>query len=498
MSKEQSRARLRFWVRAAATGALLAAGAGVADAKTDPATEAKLAAAQAKIDALTADLQSLTAQVQDLKASEASDVADVRAAAATNQVSISNGRPTIQNADGSQKFAVRGLVQFDATRYIEDDKTQLDLNSGTNFRRARLGIEGTVSKDWSYALTGEFGGSGAEAAQLNQAWVEYGGWRPGFLANPLRLRIGAWAQPANLEDATNNTESLFLERPGVSELNRSIAAGDGRSGIGFNANGDKWYAGGALTGDLVGQGSSSATPVSDEQTGYTARVAYAFLKGPNHALHLGANFNGIIDPQDTGAGPATTKQIRLRERPELRVDDTRLVDTGAINSEGVNSYGGEIGANWKNLYAAGEYFKINLDRSGPLADPDFNGWYVQGAWTLTGEQHQWNAAAGGFRGIRPANEFNPSKNQWGAWELAARYSVLDLNFNEGSVGSAVPASGIRGGEQDISTVGLNFYPNSVVRFLFNLEHADVDKIGAGNAKVHNDFDAVSLRTQVAF
>ena len=89
----------------------------------------------------------------------------------------------------------------------------------------------------------------------------------------------------------------------------------------------------------------------------------------------------------------------------------------------------------------------------------------------------------------------------GRVELAARYSVLDLNYHEGVVGANAPTDGIRGGEQDISTIGLNFYPNAVVRFLLDYEHAKIDKIaGAGinAAKVHDDFDAISLRTQVAF
>ncbi|MEJ0023880.1 MAG: porin [Alphaproteobacteria bacterium] len=69
-------------------------------------------------------------------------------------------------------------------------------------------------------------------------------------------------------------------------------------------------------------------------------------------------------------------------------------------------------------------------------------------------------STGGFRGIRPAKVFDPSKGQWGAWEVAARYSNLDLNDHEGVSGSAVPAGGIRGGEQDITTVGLNWYPTT--------------------------------------
>jgi phosphate-selective porin OprO/OprP len=498
----------RSWLRKAAVGAatsaLLAAGSGgvaVADTKTDAkikALEAALQAEQAQVQAQAAQMQALSAQIADLKASTSSDIADVRATASANQVALANGRPTISNADGSQKFAVRALVQFDATRYFEDNRTVNDLNSGTNFRRARLGVEGAFAKDWNYALTAEFGGSGAEAVVLNQGYVEYTGFKPGALANPLRLRIGAWAQPANLEDATNNTEGLFLERPAVAELVRGVAAGDGRSGIGFNANGDRWFASATLTGDVVGQGSASSTAVSDEQTGFLARAAYEVLKGPDHGLHVGANISGVIDPQDTGAGPATTKTLRLRERPELRVDDTRLVDTGAINADGLLAYGGELGANWKNLYIAGEYFKIDVDKTATSLDPSFDGWYVQGAWTLTGEKHEWNAATGGFKGVRAANPFDPANHHWGAWEVAARYSVLDLNYHAGVASAPLPAGGVRGGEQDISTLGLNFYPNNVVRFLLDYEHARIDKITGLNTKAQTGFDALSLRTQVAF
>lgn len=492
MGKDHARNAARFLKKAAfgaATGALLAASAGPANA--DPATDAK-------IQALEDQVQALSAQIADLKASTSSDIADVRATASANQVVFANGRPTIQNADGTWKIAVRGLVQGDATKYFEDNRAASDLNSGFNFRRARLGVEGTVAKDWSYALTGEFGGSGSESATLNQGWVEYAGIKPSFLQYPLRIRVGAWAQPTGLEDATNNTESLFLERPAAAEIVRGFAGGDGRAGIGLSANGDRWFVSATATGDLVGQGSNSATAISDEQTGYLARAAYAFLKGPNHALHLGVSVSGVIDPQDTGAGPATTKQLRLRERPELRTDDTRLVDTGAINAEGLTAYGAEFGVNWKNLFVQSEYFLIDVDRIASSDDPEFKGWYVQGAWTLTGEQHAWNNAAGGFKGVKPANNFDPANGHWGAWELAARYSVLDLNYHEGVASAALPAGGVRGGAQAISALGINFYPNSVIRFLLDYQHTDIDRITGLNTKAQTGFDALSLRTQVAF
>ena len=54
-----------------------------------------------------------------------------------------------------------------------------------------------------------------------------------------------------------------------------------------------------------------------------------------------------------------------------------------------------------------------------------NGFYVQGSYLLTGEHRPYNRALGIFSGIRPKRNFLEDGG-WGAWELAARYSYLDL------------------------------------------------------------------------
>jgi phosphate-selective porin OprO/OprP len=496
-----------------ASGALLLAAASpaalaqetISTTQTQAASNPQ-AAAQARIDALEEQVRALSDQIADLKTSVAANIDDVRATQAANATVLSGGRPTISTGDGQQKFAVRGLVQFDAARYDEkgDPAVVNDLSSGSNFRRARLGVEGTFAKDWNYNLTGEFGGSGGEAAQLNQAYIEYAGWKPFGLANPVRVRVGAWSTATGLEDGINNTESIFLERAAVAELVRNFAGGDGRTGIGFIANGDHWYT------DLVGTGAvvnavnttAAGTPEFDEQTGALFRFAYNPIYSPDYNLVIGVNAQTVIDPADTAAGSVNTKAVRLRERPELRVDGTRLVDTGNINADGLVAYGGELGAQYKNFLLYGEYFKVDVDRTGPLFNPSFDGWYVAGSWALTGESHPWVASSGGFRGIRPAKPFDPSKGQWGALELAARYSTLDLNDHEGVSGAAVPAGGIRGGTQDITTLGLNWYPNNVVRFLLDYQWINVDKFGTAapvlNRIYSEDVNVVSLRSQFAF
>jgi phosphate-selective porin OprO/OprP len=416
-------------------------------------------------------------------------------------VALNNARPTIATTDGAFRFAIRSLAQFDAAHYRVSPRTAAnDLGSGTNFRRARLGVEGTAWKDWNFALWGEFGGSGGEAAVLNQAYVEYAGWKPLGLDEPVRLRVGAWATPAGLEDATSNTEELFLERPAVAELVRNFATGDGRTGVGATARGARWYASALLSGKVVG---APTTPEFDQQSGFAARIAFNPVHGADYDVHIGANIQGILNPADTTAGPISTRAVRLQERPELRVSGVRLVDTGAIASDGLTAYGLEGGASWRNLYAAGEWYRIDVNRAAvPPAvsafDPSFSGWYVHGAWTITGERHGWTNANGGFVGIKPARPFDRSKGTWGAWEIAARYSVLDLDDHAGVFGGAAPVGGIRGGEQKITTVGLNWYPNSVIRFLLDYQWADVTRLNAAGASVGEDVNVVSFRSQYAF
>jgi len=467
--------------------------------RTAPAVEPAVPAGEAtaaEVHELREEVELLKAQIADLKAATSAGLKDVRTAqAAQPQVSLANGRPTFTSADGKFSASLRSIVQFDAaSTRVSPLTTANDLASGTNFRRARLGVDGTAFGVWNYALWGEFGGSGGEVPALNQAYLEYTGWKPFGLANPVRLRAGAWATPTGLEDAFGSGDGLFLERPAAAELVRGIAGGDGRASLGAFANGEHWYASATLTGKVVGV---PATPEFRQQQGYLARIAFNPLHGQDFDVHLGANLQGVTGFADTAAGPAVSEVVRLRERPELRVDGTRLVDTGNINATGLVAIGGEAGASWRGLLLTGEAFRIDVDRP-TLFDPSFSGWYVQGAWTLTGERHVWSPANGGFKGVRPDHVFDPANGAWGAWELAARYSELDLNDRAGVAGAPTPAGGIRGGEQKITTLGVNWTPNSVVRFLFDYQWARIDRLSATGAQAGEDANSASIRAQVAF
>ena len=97
----------------------------------------------------------------------------------------------------------------------------------------------------------------------------------------------------------------------------------------------------------------------------------------------------------------------------------------------------EFGAQLEEPLSAGRTLLVRrrARAASTLPDPDFAGYYLQGSWILTGESRRYNAATGSFQNPRPMVPFS-SNGGFGALELAARYSRMNLNFVEGIEGTA--------------------------------------------------------------
>ncbi len=110
---------------------------------------------------------------------------------------------------------------------------------------------------------------------------------------------------------------------------------------------------------------------------------------------------------------------------------------------------------------------------------------MYGTWYLTGELR---AAAYRLKALNPANFsaikiLNPvSKGGYGAWEVAARLSEVNLNngpyqgayFNNliafapsTAMRTYFANSGVLGGREENFTAGLNWYPEAGFRFMAN-------------------------------
>lgn len=480
---------------------------------------------QGRIAELEAQVAAMQAQLAELKAAASAGVkAQDQTAATADRVTIPGGKPTLQSADGRFSATLHGVMQFDAAHYDQEEPgpvpTDLrrggaagdtaharDLNSGTDFRRARLGVEGKLFGDFSYNLLYDFAGSGAEdAGHIQELWFAYTGLKP------FSLRIGAFPPSFGLEDAGSTNGMPFLERPAVTDVARGLAAGDFRTAAQLSAGGERWLASGAVTGQLVStiNATGSATAQAyDEQLGLVGRLAGTPLRGEDWLVHLGVHASYVLRPADA-AGPDTVVgryPVQFRERPELRVDATRLVDTGGIDAEHASTLGLEFAAQRKSLYLQAEYERLGIARRNSLlSDPDFSGFHVEGSWVLTGEARKYNSASAAFDAPTIANPFDLKAGTWGAFELALRYSVLDLNYREGAAGTAPAADAVRGGEQTILAAGLNWYLNPALRFMLDYQRVRVERLSPNaatfltpaGAQIGQSFNTLALRSQFAF
>ena len=191
-----------------------------------------------------------SAALIDLKRSTSAQYADLNDRfGAAARAGIDNGRFTIASPGWSlyPGAARPGPVRRRLASAQGRNPASVDLNSGTNFRRAQFGFVGTAWRDWSYNLTLDFGGNGTEkSGYIYTAYVEYDGLKPfGF-------RIGAFAPPAGLDDSTGSADLLALERASASDIARNIAGAPSREGASIFAQGDTYLASVSFTGGKAG------------------------------------------------------------------------------------------------------------------------------------------------------------------------------------------------------------------------------------------------------
>ncbi len=181
--------------------------------------------------------------------------------------------------------------------------------------------------------------------------------------------------------------------------------------------------------------------------GYGARVYTNPTRTRWSLAHIGVS--AVRETMDRDA--------RFRARPETRVTDTFLVDTREnANVEQQSIFSLEMALAHKSWSIRGEYFYTEWQRK-TQKDTNFSGYYLQAAWVLTGESFQYKQ--GRFLRIRPGS----SK---GAWEVALRYSAIDLNDQD-----------VLGGTENNTTLALNWYgPGNQMRIQTNLIRARANTV----------------------
>jgi len=412
-------------------------------------------------------------------------------------VSFPAGRPTFTSDDGRFSAAFGLQLHYDVGGYFQGNVNPNAgvprLNTfGENLRRARLPFVFKYD-DFQINLTPDFGGSPDGSPTLYEANIN---WTP--KGTKLTATVGYFKPWLTLGDSTSSNDFLFLERPSIVEASRNIAGGDARSSVGARYAADRYFLAGYLTGGSYG--SQTAAVARPQQTGVTLRAAGRPVASDDVDLHVGFSASDAFRIQRTANGQTLTVQ----DRPELRIDNNRLVSTGALNARSAYTYGPELGLRWRNFMVQGEYIRIGVDRTdggARLATPglEFDGGYVEGSWMITGESRKYSANAAAFGGPKVARPFSLKDGGYGAFELVGRYSHINLNDKVSRGTAAAAGGGVYGGEQNVYSVGVNWYPNDLLRLMLDYDIINVDRLNAaGTTQIGQRIQAVALRAQAAF
>lgn len=369
----------------------------------------------------------LESQVQKIETKQKEALAKQKEENGGPRVSFKDGGPKIESADKAYSAELHGRLQVDSAWYADDQRA---LGDGAEVRRAYLSVNGTLAKYFDYKLEYNFAGGG----EINDMYLRYNYYKP-FL-----LTVGYFKEPFSLEELTSDLNITFMERglPNVFSPSRKI----GIMGSTYNDWGSLSLGGFGPDANDDDHPETAGGEEGDEGWRVAARGTFSPLHEKGKVVHLGAAVD-YWSPAD--------HTLRIRQRPESHVTDMRLVDTGSLGYiDDMTTFGAELAGVWGPASIQGEYMQAEVSRKAG-GNPTFSGWYAYASYFLTGESRPYNHKKGTFGRVKPKRNF---PDGWGAWELAARYSSLDLADDS-----------IQGGKQDDITVGMNWYlnPNTKVK-----------------------------------
>lgn len=410
------------------------------------------AASAQTVEQLQQQIDALQAQINELKAAQKK--------AADEGVKMKwEPAPSISSPDGRFEMNLRGRLLADAA-WIDDDDGFANLDV-TQFRAARLGIEGKAWNNVKYKFEVDFAN---DSVSVKDAYIEY-------LMGVAGLSVGQFKTYNSLDELISSRFTTFMERAAFTsafETGRML-------GLGLAAGGEDWtLSGGVFRGSIN-------TNNQDEGEVFALRATYGPKIGDNGQVHVGAHYRYRKHGDDQA-------NFRYRARPFTSFGE-RYVDTKAIGKKD-SMYGVELAGVYGPFSAQGEYVILKSDLAAPAVgqdDPTFKGWYADLSWFITGESRTYEGKKGEFARVKVKNPV--FEGGWGAWQIAARYDVIDLNDE-----------GVFGGEQQTWIIGLNWYLNNYSRIMLNYSSADTDdsflNAALNGADGSNKIDTLGMRFQV--
>ncbi|MFN3652281.1 MAG: OprO/OprP family phosphate-selective porin [Armatimonadota bacterium] len=295
----------------------------------------------------------------------------------------------------------------------------------------------------------------------------------------LQLRAGLFKTPFSLERLQSASDLLFIERSIAQNLapNRDT---------GFMVHGDTLkgrfsYAAAVLNGAPDG-GNVYGDPGRDKD--FAGRIfARPFLD------QKGSFLEGL------GVGLAATYGHRDEPFAVTYRTDARepffVYQPGTTYDGTVRRLAPQFYHYYRQLGLMGEAYlnRETVGRNGVVRAFNNRGWFLQGSYVLTGE----NA---GFRSVVPRRPFDPSRGQWGALEVALRYSDLRIDPDAFRLGFADPLTSAR--RATSWTFGLNWYLTTALKLQVNYERTHFNGPILFRTGPHDREELILTRLQLSY
>jgi phosphate-selective porin OprO/OprP len=375
-----------------------------------------------------------------------------------------NGSDLARN-DGRYELLFGGQIQYEGAAFHLDDGLKQTEEEGwdsdSDFRRLRAYVQGFAFDHLMFKVAYDF-----EDEELKDAYAGIRG------LGPLgAVQGGYMKEPFSLEQAMSLRYTTFLER----SLANALVPGRNTGVLATRTHFDRrlrWAAGVFFLDESLAEVDDSLEGVENDWE-IAARVNWVPVsrEDGSRLVMAGCSYSHIF---------SDASGLTIGQRPESRLVPS-LVKTPEIRGiEGGNRFGVELAWLEGSLSLQAEAIGLSIRRDQGFSDLFFwGGGYAQVSYFLSGERRIYGRAAGVFGRVIPKNPFRPSARQWGALQVAARVSMLDLNDAE-----------IRGGQELNFTLGLNWYLLSNPRLSGNYVHGRV--FGQG------DVDILQARLQVDF
>jgi phosphate-selective porin OprO/OprP len=411
------------------------------------------------------------------------------------QVNLGEKGLGFESGDGQFKTRLGGRIQVDSqVNFNEPDAPDVArLGDNLGLRRARVYTEGTLFHDYDYRFEYDWARNGGGTQGITDAFIRYTYFKP------FNLTIGQLNEGKGLESSMSNNFMTFIERP--LPHNALIEAGPASKyqlGIMGDTHGTLLHHPYTLKAGITTESLGAPAPGNSannsqgniNRNAFSGDIGYQWVGratfvpyravNSHHWLHTGiwGSWRDVNNHYNED-GSYRNGGWQFVAQPDANMDRTNWINTGnltatacavfdagghcirhAVTREVANiaMFGAELAGVFGPGHFTAEYMQADVSGTGYGSDDTLRGYSAYAGWFLTGETRPYDENKGLWNRLVPHDSLIGGHG-WGAWEVAARYDLMDMNTPR-----------IAGGSVNTATLALNWYLNSHVRLMTNWVH----------------------------